>query len=373
MRRVCRHPAGDAMDKHRRQRLIDYFRHFAEKEAPHVSPLYAKLAAAVAADEWLLNLAARTRPGQPPANMLFGAVHELLLRRHRGDPLAAYYPSIAGTEARTGNPALAFRRFCGVHEETITGIIRSRVTNTNEVRRAAVVLPGLMRAAAALEAKPFVIELGASIGLTLAFDSYRYAYRDENGESLAQFGDADAPLTLECTLKGDGRPDFLPAFPALAGRVGIELHPVDIHDRDTIHWLRALVWPEQLDRAERLMKAVEHVRAATSRPEIIAGDVADRLPDAIARAPADAPLIVFHTYAAYQFSHEAHAAVTGHLKDAAATRPVMRLAMEWSMEGNDLTLHDVAAGTAERLGFCDPHGAWLEWRPHPLDPSPENP
>ncbi len=59
--------------------LAKIFLRFAERECRGVSPLYEALARGVAADPRLLALAARAGAGQPPPNMLFAAVHALLL------------------------------------------------------------------------------------------------------------------------------------------------------------------------------------------------------------------------------------------------------------------------------------------------------
>ena len=72
--------------------LPDRFRRFAAVEAVG-SPLYAAIADACATDETALRLAALRRPEQPPANILFAAIHGLILA---GDPhpLRAFYASV---------------------------------------------------------------------------------------------------------------------------------------------------------------------------------------------------------------------------------------------------------------------------------------
>src|SRR5689334_23461401 len=73
------------------------------------SPLYSRLGRVVAGDEGLLALARQARAGQLPQNLLFAAVHYLLLAEP-DDPLAAWYPSLGGTAA--GDPGPAFTAFC---------------------------------------------------------------------------------------------------------------------------------------------------------------------------------------------------------------------------------------------------------------------
>ena len=59
------------------------------------SQLYARLSAGVLEDPELLALAATAPAGQPPPNLLFAAVHYLLLRG-ASHPLARLYPSLNG-------------------------------------------------------------------------------------------------------------------------------------------------------------------------------------------------------------------------------------------------------------------------------------
>jgi len=70
-----------------------YWRRFAA-EARHLgSPLYEGLALAIDDDPELKALAAQARPGQPHANLLFAAVHFLLLRGVQ-HPLRNFYGAV---------------------------------------------------------------------------------------------------------------------------------------------------------------------------------------------------------------------------------------------------------------------------------------
>ena len=73
--------------------LSQKFLTFAETECKGSSPLYEYLSLEISKDEELLKLCMNARDGQPIPNLLFGAVHYLLLKGkdHR---LKDYYPSI---------------------------------------------------------------------------------------------------------------------------------------------------------------------------------------------------------------------------------------------------------------------------------------
>ena len=63
------------------------------------SPLCRRLSAVVAADPFLVALAAHARAGQGPTFAFFGAVHAVLLGGAQHE-LADYYPSLCGPSAQ---------------------------------------------------------------------------------------------------------------------------------------------------------------------------------------------------------------------------------------------------------------------------------
>jgi hypothetical protein len=61
-------------------KIAEKFRAFAESETRDSSPLYEQLSMAIAEDPEMLTLASEAQKGQPIPNMLFAAVHYLLLQ-----------------------------------------------------------------------------------------------------------------------------------------------------------------------------------------------------------------------------------------------------------------------------------------------------
>src|ERR1700748_3567410 len=111
----------------------DYWRDFAQEARRLGSARYAQLALAVDGDENLKSLTANHRPGQSPANLLFAAVHYLLLK---GDPhpLRNCYATLGG-DAPIENAFALFQDFAATHQAALRQLIETRVTNTNEVGR----------------------------------------------------------------------------------------------------------------------------------------------------------------------------------------------------------------------------------------------
>ncbi|HSZ74026.1 MAG TPA: DUF2332 domain-containing protein, partial [Rhizomicrobium sp.] len=178
-----------------------------------------------------------------------------------------------------------------------------------------------------------------------------------------------AKLVIECEVKGEQLPP-LGQTPAVASRVGLELNPVNLSNPDDRDWLRALMWPDQIPRLERLERAIALFE--TAKPEIRSGDALDLLPDALAQIPEGEPICVYHTIAVYQFSTAMKQALDDILIAASLRRPVHRLSFEF--DGKDCVLSLIAyrdgARSEEPFAVCHPHGTWIDWRRGAVQASP---
>ena len=323
------------------------------------SPLYAELAYAVSEDPELLALAAHARRRQPPPNMLFGAVQYLLLRGAE-HPLAAHYPIVSGKPRPMAPAAPAFRDFCRTHAAEVAELVRTRRTQTNVVRRCTCLVPALSIVSREARGRPLhLIDLGASAGLNLNFDRYGVRYTRAGREVLG-WGDAGAVVQLEAELRGNALPGLEPEI-AVGARIGVELDPVDALDPEALLWLRALIWPEHLERHQRLVDAAEELRVHPVR--LLEGDAAEVLPHLLAAAPDDEALTVYTTVALYQFPRATRDGLEATLLDASRRRPVWRVALE-GLDTMELTLtryRDGSAAPTELLATASPHGWWLEW------------
>lgn len=258
-----------------------YYRGFAEGYAKGESPTYLEWAAGVAGDEQLLGLLGELTPPDRQPNLLFAAA------RWHGAAAPGSYEQM--------------RRVVLDDWTEVSATMRSRSTQTNEPGRCAVLLPALTEVAGTSEQdRPLaLLEVGVSGGLCLYPDRYGYRYLDPDGAVLhEQEGDP----VLECVVTG-AMPPVVP--PQVAWRGGLDLNPLDVTDRDTLAWLRVLVWPEHTDRLERLDAAVAGVGGLPR--EVVAGDAATDLGALMARArreASDARLVVYHTAVAAYFDDE---------------------------------------------------------------------
>ncbi len=335
-------------------RFADLFRDFGEL-IQEASPLYAGLSVQIANDAHLLALAGHARRGQPVQNMLFAAVHDLLLRGVT-HPLAAYYPSVTESPV-SGDPFPAFRAFCHEYADDIRALLASRRVQTNEVGRCALLLPALYTVASQSGHLPLaLIEVGASAGLNLLWD--RYAYDYGTGRPYGS-----SPLVLTCELRGSVPPPLPDTPPAVSERVGLDLNPIDIRDDDAVRWLRALVWPDQPHRMRRLETAI--ILAQQKPPRLIAGDALARLPDLLAAAPLDTAVCVYHSFVLNQISQESRDQYYNLLADYSHRCDLYDVALEWiGTPTPEIVLRAFHGGDVREtlLAACEPHGRWLDWR-----------
>ena len=338
------------------------FRDFGKLEAPQVGArLYEALSPRVAEDAELLELVAAVPASQPPPNLLFGAVHYLLLDR-RHEPLARYYADLGWDEA-PGEAFEAFREFVLRERTAIEGLLRTRRVQTNVVQRCTSLVPAFAHVAGGMSEHALaLVEIGPSAGLNMLWDRYGYAYPRLDGSLGQRWGDLESAVQLSTEVRGERELPDLPASIPVARRVGLELEPVDVADDDAVRWLRALIWPEHVERHERLEAAIAIARH--DPPPIVGGDATELLAGALVEAPGDAALCAYATHALYQIPREGMQRIYAALEAASAERVVWFVVIEGTgREHSEVFMHRYEGGrrTTEHVANCNPHGRWIEW------------
>ncbi|TFD62757.1 DUF2332 domain-containing protein [Cryobacterium suzukii] len=315
------------------------YRAFAKVEARGMSVCYERWAAGVAADPATMALIDQLPAVKRQPNLVFSAA-----RLHGA--VVGEYPQFAA--------------WLREHWSDVAATCLTHATQTNEPGRCAVLLPAL----AALAGPLAIIEVGASAGLCLHPDRYSYRYRLADGdERMLHPTDGPSPVVLDCAVTG---PVPLPErMPKIVWRAGIDLHPLDVHSDADLAWLEALIWPEHDDRRSRLRAAVAVARQEPV--QIVTGDLNDQIEALIARAPAEATVVVFHT------------AVLAYLNEPDRNRfaaQMTRLPVRWlSNEGQSVVpgvLERLAEAPAlssafilaldgEPIALTQPHGRALHW------------
>ena len=256
-------------------------------------------------------------------------------------------------------PGPAFASWVDGHWGELERVILSRATQTNEPGRCAVLAPVL----ASLPQPITLLEVGSSAGLCLLPDRFRYRFA--GGPVVAPGAAASDAGVLDCAVEGTPPGDVTAL--EIAARAGLDLNPLDPRDPDDVRWLRALVWPGEDAREERLASSL--AMAARDAPPILVGDLRrdlDRLLDRVVGGTT--PVLQHCAVLAYLPRPE---------RDAFA-RAVAAAGVHWiSYEGASIVtsvrdrLTDVAqwAGRPNFVVALDGvpvarasfHGAWVHW------------
>ncbi|MGW3013034.1 DUF2332 family protein [Streptomyces sp. NPDC001219] len=269
--------------------VAERYREFSWREARDRSAAHEELSARISQDAELCDLLSGSLPAgdkQQP-DLLLAAV------RYLDGPHAESGPRGESAYGR-------WREWTIRHWDEVRAVIMQRAARTDEPAHCATLLPLLARLPQPLA----LLEVGASAGLCLHPDRYRYRYEDADaygeghhaGALRAELGAPESPLVFTCRT-GGAAGELPERLPEIVWRAGIGLDPLDpVAEPDDLRWLRALVRPGDEERAARLSAAVEAVRAAP-RPRMVRGDLIDELPALAAEAPPEATLVIFHSAA----------------------------------------------------------------------------
>jgi hypothetical protein len=176
------------------------------------------------------------------------------------------------------------------------------------VRRAIALLPGFLTFAETCPGGELdVLEIGASAGLNLGWDGFRYT---TDGWSWGP----DGGVPIDTAWRGPPPP--LSVVPRIRTRAACDQNPLDIRDRDQRLRLRSYIWADQPARLARFDAAVELARA--SIPPVERADAAEWLARRLPQRPLDHGTIVYHSLFLQYPSRQARAAITAAIEDAGA-------------------------------------------------------
>jgi hypothetical protein len=187
---------------------------------------------------------------------LAGSLHRLVLAGEAPE-LAPFYPSVGGTWRDAGADAVV--AFLAGRGDEVAAFL-DQPPQTNEVGRAAALLGGLLRLQERWPLPVRLFEIGASGGLNLQADRFRYT--DDAGRS---WGDEVSPVVLDRTW--EGRPLPLERSVTVVERGGSDLNPVDPLTEDGRLTLTSYVWPDMTARLARLTGALALARESPAPVE----------------------------------------------------------------------------------------------------------
>ncbi|HEX4720185.1 MAG TPA: DUF2332 domain-containing protein [Thermoleophilaceae bacterium] len=279
---------------------------------------------------------------------LMGATHRLALTG-QAPALAAHYPSTGGD----GDEAGGWEAFIDLIEERPISL--DRAVQTNEVGRSAALLGGFLSVADQTGLALRVLEIGASAGLNLRWDRFRYEAADW------AFGDAASPARVPCEYEG-GRPP-LPRAVWVIERAGCDPSPLDATTEDGALTLESFMWPDQLKRLELLRAAIEVARRTPATVD--EASAPDWLDERLARERGGSATVVFHSIMWGYMADEDRARVTRTLHEAgeraSESSPLAWLRMEAGADQADLTLTMWPGGEERVIAMAGYHGRPVRW------------
>lgn len=247
------------------------------------------------------------------------------------------------------------------HWPEVEATMLSRATQTNEPGRCAVLAPLL----ASLPQPVALFEVGASAGLLLLPDRYRYRY--DGGPIIAGREAWPGAPVLDCAVTGT-TPPASPADLVVVHREGLDANPIPADHPDDARWLRSLVWPGEDAREARLVAAL--AVAALDPPPVLTGRLPDDLPAFLDHAVATADALG----ATPVLMHSATLAYLERAGREASQAAIVASGVRWvSFEGgkvvpalygrvpDDGRPHFVLGLDCEPVARCSPHGGWVDW------------
>lgn len=316
------------------------------------SPLFSSLCRAAADDDAVSALTARCPDLHQAPMILMAAVHGLLLNGHAGDPLGAYFGTIAQEPLGPSEAWPEFRRFIAAHQDAIAEILATKGLIKTDLRRSACLRPLIVEAARRLGTnKVHLVDIGCSAGLNLLVDGWQIAY---GGHSV---GPSESAVRVTTDVRGNLPP--LAPMPEIVSRTGIDLNLPDLSSEEDRTWVLAHTFPEEPEMLTACRAAIEALMRHP--PHLIRGDGIALLDDAIGRLDPAHPVIVMHSMTTIQFSDAMRHAFNAALERCAGARRLARISMEMVGPGASLCVSGRSISRPDTVGRADIDGRWMQW------------
>ncbi len=251
----------------------------------------------------------------------------------------------------------AFRSVVAEHAGWIETFVREQPVQTNEVQRSWALLPLFLTVAVAAQRPLDLLELGASAGLNLLWDRYRYEY------DAGSWGPEDSEVVLSGEERVAAPPQLLSADVEIRSRRGVDLRPLDVTREDDLRLLLCFRPPGEA--RERLLRAAAVARV--HQPELIRGDYLELLPALLDERNHDALTVVFQTISTIYLPLEGRQRLGAMIDAAGKDGPLAWISTptpeEHGLRGKHYPLELAIWPDGERrlVAQMGNAGEWLEW------------
>jgi hypothetical protein len=297
----------------------------------------------------------RDRVDEWDAFRLLAGVHRIVLSGHAPD-LEPRYPSTGGDgDAEAAWPAVLELIAAG-RAELLDAL--AHPLQTNAPTRAKALVGGLCLVAERTGLPLRLFELGASAGLNLRLDRFRY---EQDG---GKFGPASSPVRFVDFLTG-GRPPLATGF-EVAERSGCDLNPIDATTDDGRLTLLACIFPDEHERFDLLERAIIVARETPAAVE--RADLSDWVAERLALPGPGTATVVYHTivwpYLPDATREAAEAAISAAGERATAAGPLALLSFEGAAADpsqTELNLTHWPGGKARLIARSSHHPVTVDW------------
>ena len=306
----------------------------------------------------------RATPESVPELRLLAALHHLVLSGAAPE-LARHFPS-AGGDAPAARAWPVARDAIAEHRERIHALVQ-RTVQTNEPGRCVSLYGGLLWLSERHRLPIRLLEIGASAGLNLNPDRFRYVVA---GEPL---GDRSSALEFREPWQGAPVADPQAAAPrlTLAERGGCDRAPIDPSSREGRLELQSYIWP---DEPERLARVAQAAQIAAEHPVAIERRSASEWLIARLADPRPDMLTVVWQSIVNQYLDDGERAAIRSAFTSAGSGPLAWLTLEPPAGGTDRDRvelrcrerpEDNGSGEARLLAHAGHHGPPVIWRVTP--------
>jgi hypothetical protein len=291
--------------------------------------------------------AAHHRPGL----RLSGTFHYLALAGEV--TLRPHYPSVGGD----GDARRAWYAASAILDrdpELIERLFRENV-QTNESLRSMPILGAFLYLASSFDLPFRIFEIGASAGLNSRFDRYRYVGTDW------QWGDVDSPLVLQ-NRTISGRPVNLKTRLDIAERRACDAHPIDVGNARAVRRLESFVWPDQIERLQRLRAAL--IVAANVPVRVEREAFATWLPSQVRPSDGNVTVVlqsVVEEHLLPAQRDDLHATIDDIGQSASQLAPFAYVRMEQERLAYDTTVRLWPSGNSTVICRSDGHAQDIRW------------
>jgi hypothetical protein len=289
--------------------------------------------------------------GSALALRFMGAVHRLVLMNMLPE-LSKHYPSVGGDgDAHAAWPA--FQQALVERRPELRDLLPGGC-QTNEVGRSAALLGGFLEVAQRTRRRLRILEIGASAGLNLRWDHYRY----ESGSK--GWGHVDSPVRFVNPFE---IPPPLNRRAEIVGRRGCDLDPIDPTTAEGSLALRSFVWADQRERFKLLESAIAIARKVPAEVERM--DAAEFLERELASSRTGVATVVYHSVFIQYVDAPGRQRLAQAIESGAALAsddgPLAYLRMEPGAQTFEVRLTLWPGGRDELLAVTRAHGTGVRW------------